>query len=188
MKMYDTLRYLWLGFTHVIPLGFDHILFMVNLFFLNTRLRTVILYCTLFTLAHSITLALWATGAFKLSSHWVEPVISFSVLATAVANLIGFHSRKGFRIPLIVLFGLFHGMGFASALDSAGLSGRNFVLALLLFNAGVELAQVLVVLSGYFLIVRPYALLPWYRERIVKPVSAGIACVAMYWTVMRLMG
>ncbi len=185
--MSDTLRYLWLGFTHVIPMGFDHILFMVNLCFLNTRLRTVVLYCTLFTLAHSITLVLGAMGTLKLSSRLVEPVISFSVLATAVANLIGFNSRKGFRIPLIVLFGLFHGMGFASVLDAAGLSGRSFVLALLFFNGGVELAQVAIVLSGYFLIVRPFSTRPWYQQQVVRPVSAVIACIAMFWTIMRLM-
>lgn len=185
--MSDIFRYLWLGFTHVIPLGFDHILFMVNLFFLSPRIRSVILYCSLFTLAHSITLALGATGLLQLPARVVEPVISFSVLITAIANITGSRSGKGMRMAVVVFFGLFHGMGFASVLDAAGLSGRQFLLALLCFNGGVELAQVLVMLSGYLLLARPFAARSWYVERVVKPVSVGIACVAMYWTVTLLM-
>lgn len=184
--MNEPLRYLWMGFTHVLPLGIDHILFMVNLFFLHQRLRTVVLYCSLFTLAHSITLALAAMGLLQVPAAFVEPVISFSVLLTAVSNIIGTNAGKGFQVPVIILFGLFHGMGFASALDAAGLSGRTFIVGLVCFNGGVELAQVLVVATGYFLLVRPYSARPWYRERIVKPVALIIACVAIYWTVVRL--
>lgn len=184
--MTEPLRYLWMGFTHVLPLGIDHILFMVNLCFLHPRLRMVVLYCSFFTLAHSVTLGLASMGLLQIHAALVEPVISFSVLLTAVANISGTKAGKGLKLPLIVLFGLFHGMGFASALDAAGLSGRKFFLGLLFFNGGVELAQVLVVATAYFLLVRPFSARPWYRERVVKPVSMIIACVAMYWTMVRL--
>jgi hypothetical protein len=73
------------------------------------------------------------------------------------------------------------------SLQTAGFSGREFYTSLFLFNVGVELAQLLIILTGYYLVARPFAGKIWYRPQLVRPFSAAIACVAMYWTLMRLM-
>jgi len=73
------------------------------------------------------------------------------------------------------------------SLQTAGFSGREFYTSLFLFNVGVELAQLLIILTGYYLVARPFAGKVWYRPQLVRSLSAAIACVAMYWTIMRLM-
>ena len=76
--------YLSLGFTHVLPLGFDHILFILCLFFLNSNVRSVVLQCTVFTIAHSITLGLTAANIILPPSVWVEALIAFSIVVAAI--------------------------------------------------------------------------------------------------------
>ena len=92
---------------------------------------------------------------------------------------------KPSRIVIVFLFGLVHGMGFASALIGLGLPSADYLLSLLSFNVGVELGQITVILGAYWLIGRWFSDKPWYRSRIVTPVSAVIALIALYWTIER---
>ena len=178
-------QYLQIGFSHVIPLGFDHILFILSIFFLNSNVRSVVIQCSIFTIAHSLTLGLAATGYIIPDPQVIEPLIAISILFTAIENL--FHnSINTWRLIVIFLFGLIHGMGFANALKDIGIPQSHFISALLCFNIGVELGQITIILAAYLLVSRWFSAKEWYRSRIVCPVSSLIACIALYWTIARI--
>lgn len=177
--------YLQLGFTHIIPLGFDHILFILSLFLLNPSLKPVIWQATAFTVAHTITLGLSMYGLITPPGHIIEPVIALSIMFVAVENIITDKLRPT-RVAIVFAFGLIHGMGFASALGQLGLPRNQFFLSLITFNLGVELGQLTIILAAWFLVGKWFSKKPWYRKRIVYPVSALIACIALFWTVQRV--
>ncbi|WP_264520186.1 HupE/UreJ family protein [Flavobacterium sp. N1994] len=180
------MHYLTLGFTHVIPLGLDHILFILCLFFLNSRIKSVIIQCSVFTLAHSLSLGLAASGLILPNANYIEPLIAISILFTAIENII--HDKVNpYRLILIFLFGLLHGMGFANVLKEIGIPNNHFFAALFSFNLGVELGQVMVILTAYFLISKWFSNKSYYKERIVYPISSIIACIALYWTIERVL-
>ncbi len=177
--------YFKLGYTHVLPLGFDHILFIVGIFLLNSKLRSVIIQCSVFTLAHSITLGLAACGYIIPDPRIVEPLISVSILFVAIENI--FHNKVNiWRLAVVFLFGLIHGLGFASAINDIGLSKTYFFESLLFFNIGVEFGQVTIILIAYFVIAKWFADKSWYYRRIVYPFSSIIGCIALYWTIERI--
>lgn len=178
-------RYLWLGFTHIVPLGLDHVLFVIGLFLLNSRIRPLLIQVSAFTAAHSITLALSMLGLVAVPSHIVEPMIAVSIAYVAIENLF-LSEVKTWRVALVFACGLLHGLGFAGVLSELGLPRGQFVTALLSFNAGVEAAQLSVIAAAFVLLGTEARQRGWYRERIVIPASALIACVAVYWTVARL--
>ena len=185
--MLETLiLYLKLGYTHVIPLGFDHILFILTLFFLNSKSKTVVLQCSVFTLAHSLTLGLVAFGLFMPNVKIIEVLIALSILFTAVENIIT-NTINPFRLLIVFAFGLVHGMGFANALLETGLPKEQFISSLLSFNFGVELGQLVVIVSAYFLVSKWFSNKVWYKERIIYPISVIIGCVAFYWTIERVL-
>lgn len=179
--------YLVLGFTHILPKGLDHVLFVLGIFLLSVRLRPVLWQVTAFTLAHTITLALTIYGVVSLPSNIVEPLIALSIVYVAVENM--FTDRLHAWRPLVVFgFGLLHGMGFAGVLSEIGLPRSEFVPALLAFNVGVELGQLTVIFAAFLLIGLPFRNKPWYRKRIVVPISLMIAAIALYWFVQRTAG
>ncbi|PUB12827.1 HupE/UreJ family protein [Yoonia sediminilitoris] len=154
--MQSFLRYIPVGFDHIVPKGLDHILFVLGLFFLAARVRPLLLQVSLFTLAHTITLALAALGHTKVLDDFfvgtfniefiavVEPLIAASIVYVAVENIF----MKGispWRPFAIFLFGLLHGLGFASVLSEFGLPEETFVAALIGFNVGVEVGQLAVI-------------------------------------------
>ncbi len=177
-------KYLFTGFKHIIPLGFDHILFILCVFFLNTNIKQVILQASMFTLAHSITLGLTAYGIINPSPGIVEPIIALSIVLLAIENIFSVKVRP-WRMALIFLFGLVHGMGFAGALRNLGLPNHAFGEALISFNIGVEMGQLVIILFMYLVVARIFAKKEWYRARILVPSSLAIASIAMYWTIER---
>lgn len=178
------LIYLKLGFEHIVPLGLDHILFVLCLFFLNSNLKTVIWQATAFTVAHSITLGLAIYSVIEPPSHIVEPVIALSIAFIAVENIL-VDKLKASRIIIVFIFGLIHGMGFAGVLSELGLPSDKFVTALLTFNVGVEFGQLAVIIGAWLLVGVWFHKKEWYRKRIVIPISAIIALIALYWTIER---
>ena len=179
-------QYLVLGFTHILPKGLDHVLFVLGIFLLAVRLRPVLWQVTAFTLAHTITLALTIYGVVSLPPNIVEPLIALSIAYVAIENI--FTDKLHAWRPVIVFgFGLLHGMGFAGVLSEIGLPRSEFLPALLAFNIGVELGQLTVILAA-FVITWPLRRKPWYRTRVVIPASLLIAAVALYWFVQRLGG
>lgn len=177
-------NYVIAGFDHIVPKGLDHILFVVGLFLLSTRLKPLLLQITCFTLAHSLTLALGALGLVQVSAAIVEPLIAASIVFVAVENL--FTSRLQVWRPAVVFsFGLLHGLGFASVLADFGLPDGQFVAALAAFNVGVEIGQLTVIGLCFALVGFWFGGKPWYRRYIVAPASIGIALVALFWLVER---
>lgn len=178
------LVYLELGFTHILPLGLDHILFILSLFLLSPKLKTIIWQATAFTVAHSITLGLAMYELVPAPPHIVEPIIALSIAFVAIENIISDKLRPS-RIIIVFAFGLIHGLGFAGVLKDLGLPQREYFNALISFNIGVELGQVTIILAAWFLFAKWFNQKPWYRKRIVNPLSALIALVALYWTIER---
>lgn len=179
-------RYLWLGYTHIVPNGFDHILFVLGIYLLSGRARTVLYQVSAFTIAHSITLGLSMYGLVSLPPKIVEPAIAISIAYVAIENIL-LKELKSWRVALVFTFGLLHGMGFAGALKEVGLPRSEFLTALLTFNAGVELGQLSVIGAAFLLVGWHCANRSWYRARVVVPASAAIGCMAVYWTVQRLL-
>jgi hypothetical protein len=126
------------------PEGIDHILFVVALVLGGGGLRRILLTVTGFTLGHSVTLALAATGLVNVPSRWVEPAIALSIIYVAIEDLLKKETRG--RWSVAFAFGLVHGLGFASALRNLGLRGSSLAQALVGFNVGVELGQATIVL------------------------------------------
>ncbi len=140
-------QYLWLGYTHILPKGLDHILFVLGIFLLSPRLRPMLLQVTAFTIAHSITLGLSIYGILSLPSRIVEPLIALSIAYVAIENLVT-RELKPWRLALVFLFGLLHGLGFAGVLRELGLPRDEFVTALLTFNLGVEGGQLTIIAAA----------------------------------------
>ena len=177
--------YLKLGFTHIVPKGLDHILFVLGIYLLALEKRSILLQVTAFTIAHSITLALTIYGVFSLSPRIVEPLIALSIVCVAVENL--FVSRfRPWRLGLVFAFGLLHGMGFAGVLRDLGLPRSQFIPALVSFNVGVELGQLAVIAAAFLLVGAWFGKRAWYRSRVTVPASACIALIGVYWTVERI--
>lgn len=177
-------QYIWVGFEHIIPLGLDHILFVIGLFLFSARLGPLLWQVSAFTLAHTITLALAMLGYISLPASIVEPLIAASIVYVAVEN---FFVKKlhWWRPALIFGFGLLHGLGFASVLTDFGISANAFAAALIGFNIGVELGQLSVIILA-LLTVGWFRNQAFYRPYIVQPGSLLIAAVGAYWFVERV--
>ena len=177
-------QYLALGYTHILPKGLDHILFVLGIFLLSPRIKTMLMQVTAFTIAHSITLGLTMYGIVSLSPRTVEPLIALSIAYVAIENLVT-SELKPWRLALVFSFGLLHGMGFAGVLKDLGLPRDQFLTALLTFNLGVEGGQ-LSVIAAAALCVYWFRNRDWYRRAIVVPASLAIAVVGLYWTAVRI--
>ena len=179
------LIYLKLGYLHILPLGMDHILFVLSIFLINTKLKPVIAQMTVFTIAHSITLGLGMYGVIKLPASVVEPIIALSIVFVALENII-LDKVNTTRYIIIFAFGLIHGMGFAGVLLDLGLPPQDYVLGLISFNVGMELGQISVILLAYFLLSKWFIHKPYYKRKIVIPISIVIACIASFWVIERV--
>lgn len=178
-------RYVAVGFDHILPKGLDHILFVLGIFFLSLRLRDLIWQVTAFTLAHTVTLALGAMEQVTVNPAIVEPLIAASIVFVAVENLFTDHLGR-WRTIIVFGFGLLHGLGFASVLDSFGLPPGQFVPALIGFNVGVEIGQLTVIAIAFATVGYWFGKRPWYRQRIAMPASVVIALIGSYWFVERV--
>lgn len=179
------LLYLKLGYEHILPLGLDHILFVLSLFLLSPKLKPVLWQATAFTVAHSVTLGLSMYNVINPSPKIIEPIIALSILYVALENIIS-PRLKTSRIGIVFLFGLVHGMGFANALGQLGLPKQSFLTSLVMFNVGVELGQLSVILAAFFLFGKWFGQKTYYRKAIVIPLSILICIIATYWTIERL--
>jgi hypothetical protein len=178
--------YLGLGVEHIL-LGFDHLVFLVGVLIAlvrGGRLRDLFVVVTAFTLAHSITLALAATGAVTPPSSVIEPLIAASIVFVGVESWFArsVHGRWKVTLP----FGLIHGFGFAGALQEIGLPRDHLIPALGLFNLGVEAGQlaVVAVVAPLLLLLRS-RLSPRWRERVVVFVAVAVAGAGAFWLLER---
>lgn len=178
--------YTVLGVEHILS-GYDHLAFVLALLFLVGFNRRLLLTITAFTAAHSLTLALSALGLLTLRPPPVEATIALSIMLVAGEAL-----HKGItlskRWPALVafLFGLVHGLGFAGALKEIGLPQKHLSVALLTFNVGVEVGQLLVVAIS-FAIFRALSRAPQFVAA-RTPALYAIGAVAAYWSITRIVG
>ena len=173
------------GFRHILPLGLDHMLFIIAIFLISPYWKTLFLQATVFTVAHSITLALGATQVLNMPGSIVEPLIALSIVVMCIENI--FSSTSGrFRLVTVFVFGLLHGLGFAAVLGEVGLDTKNFVVALLSFNVGVEVAQLLVIFICMLTVGLWLRHKPWYHSRVTVPASIVIGAIGAYWLVERI--
>ncbi|MBS1577892.1 MAG: HupE/UreJ family protein [Bacteroidetes bacterium] len=186
MSKADTaILYLKLGYRHILPLGLDHILFVLSLFLLSPKLKPVLWQSLAFTVAHSVTLGLAMYNIVRPSARIIEPLIALSIMYVALENI--FSPRlKPSRIGVVFCFGLVHGLGFASSLSGLGLPSGSFLTSLVMFNAGVELGQLTVILTAWFLLAKWFGKKRYYRRYIVIPLSFVIGLIAAYWTIERI--
>lgn len=187
-------RFLRVGFQHILPNGSDHILFIVALALRAARcVGRLLLELSLFTLAHTVSLALASLGVLRLSSSLVEPLIALSLVFVGIENVRSappapnqtsrrFRMRP--RLTLIFGFGLIHGMGFASALEELPFVGAHWAVSLLGFNGGIELGQMVVALSAA--VVLRSIPSPQQRSRyLIRPGSLVIAATGFVWALQR---
>lgn len=181
--------YTILGVQHILS-GVDHLLFVAGLLFLVGFRRRLIGTITAFTAAHSITLACSAFGWLTLRPPPVEASIAMSIVLVASEALREDDSLAR-RLPALVsfLFGLVHGLGFAGALKDIGLPQSHLPLALLTFNVGVEIGQLMMVLLAYLIVDRLPRLVPklgtWFGQS-RRPVLYAIGVIAVYWSFQRI--
>ena len=179
-------QYIISGIAHIIPKGLDHIVFIMGLYFFSPRLRPLLMQVTVFTLAHSVTLAMATLKLIYIPASVVEPLIALSIAWIGVENIL--RPKIGAsRLTVIFVFGLLHGLGFAFVLGEVGLAGSAFAVSLIAFNIGVEVGQLLVlaplVVMGAFISHRKD-----YRKHVENPASLLIALIGMYWFLERVIG
>ena len=182
----DVVReYVGAGFDHIVPDGLDHILFVTGLFLFSARIRPLLWQITMFTIAHSLTLAMAMTGLIELPARVVEPLIALSIAYVGIENVWHRQLHKS-RLVLVFGFGLLHGLGFASMLSDFGMPDRAFATALISFNVGVEGGQLAVILLAYLSLGLWFGTRPYYRSIVAIPGSLVISAVGLYWTWQRL--
>ena len=185
------------GVIHIL-LGPDHVAFLLTLLLVSvlvqqkkswqpaadvrTCVKTALLYVTTFTIAHSLTLSASALGWLALPGYWVELIIAASVVVAALHNLRPYLPASA---VVVFLFGLVHGFGFASVLGELTTGTGNIAWALFGFNLGVEAGQVAITL-----LVMPVLIslrrLGWYRQVLVRYLSAALAVLGSYWVLARI--
>jgi hydrogenase/urease accessory protein HupE len=190
MMIDNLLAFIELGFRHILPLGLDHILFIVAIF-LNARgWASLLLQATTFTIAHTITLGLAAAGVIHAPAEMVEPLIALSIAALAIEAVV-FERGNVWRLPVIFGFGLFHGLGFGEQMKLY-LTDADFGTGLTGFTIGVELGQLAILAASAIAAgAAKFALERFgkgalYRNVFVRPVAILIAVIGLYWFVQRL--
>ena len=174
---------IWMGLTHIVPKGIDHILFVLGLFLLARGWKDVLWQVSAFTVAHSMTLGLSLFGLVAVPAAIVEPLIALSVAYVGIESLIK-PRLHAWRLAVVFAFGLLHGLGFAEALASLSLTSADLLAMLAAFNAGVELGQLAVIA------VASTADYVWSRAGAhlngARLVSAGIGLAGVIWTIERV--
>lgn len=178
-------RYVRLGFTHILPKGLDHILFVLGLFLLTPRVRSLLAQVTIFTLAHSLSLGLAIGGLISLPSSIVEPLIAVSIAYVGIENLRK-DTLSARRLWVVGAFGLLHGLGFAGVLLDLSLPKAQWLTALAGFNVGVELGQLAVLVGAAALMAGWRAITPLTEQWLRRPASAAITAMGLYWFVTRV--
>ena len=182
----QVLTFIDIGFDHVIPLGWDHILFIVGMAFSSLLWRKLLWLVSAFTLAHTLTLGLSMLGWVSIPAAIVEPLIAFSISYVAIENLLPNPAFKR-KILWVFIFGLMHGLGFADMLKSFETNTEYFFATLVGFNIGVELAQIVLVVGVLLCLLLLKKMQFNYRKIVIIPGSVIIALIGFWWGLERLL-
>ena len=182
-------QFVSLGMAHIFG-GWDHVLFLVSLLLLGGTWQKLLKIVTAFTIAHSVTLTLAATGVFVPPARIIEPLIALSIVAVAALNLRATEAKIPVQLdarPWLALgFGLIHGFGFAAALTESGLARAALGWALVSFNVGVEIGQAALVVVIAPTLAWLIKSRPRWREPLVFYGSTGVAVVGAFWFAARV--
>ncbi|MEL7296898.1 MAG: HupE/UreJ family protein [Pseudomonadota bacterium] len=183
--------YVGIGVGHILPGGLDHILFVLALFLTSTQWRALLIQISMFTIAHTATLGLTASGLINPPGNIVEPLIAASIAFVAIENLF-VKDMPAWRPFIVFAFGLLHGMGFAGFFGELGLPDNQFWSGLVGFNVGVEIGQLGIVAVAWLLVrswrqLSPADFSRHYRRWVVQPASLLIGLTGLWWTVERLL-
>ena len=168
--------FMYLGAKHMVT-GYDHLLFLVGVIFFLYRMKDILLYVSLFTVGHSMTLLAGVLGGIQANSYLVDAVIGLSVVYKAFENIGGFKRFLGFQIDTrlaVLVFGLFHGFGLATKLQEFTLSEEGLTANIVSFNLGVEVGQVLA-LTGVLIALSYWRTRKGYLEHAFLANSALMA-------------
>jgi hypothetical protein len=137
--------FLYIGAKHMVT-GYDHLLFLVGVIFFLFRPKDILVYVSLFTIGHSLTLFIGVLTHISINAYLIDAIIALSIVYKGFDNLGGFQKLLNFQPNTkiaVIIFGLFHGFGLATKLQDFSLTGESLWLNLLAFNVGVEIGQVL---------------------------------------------
>jgi len=171
------------GFAHVIPHGLDHILFVLGVFLMTRKWKPLVLQVSTFTVAHTLTLWLASVGYVKVPPSIVEPVIAASIVVIALENVFQ-KNYTHWRLLIVFVFGLIHGLGFAGAMAPRLDSKSSLVVGLLGINLGVEFGQLAVIAFALIATAR-ISDAKKYRQFVVIPGSLLIAAMGIWWVIER---
>ena len=169
--------FMYLGAKHMVT-GYDHLLFLVGVIFFLYRLKDVILYVSLFTVGHSLTLLVGVMGGLHVNAYLIDAIIGFSVVYKAFDNMDGFGRVFGFQPDTrlaVLMFGLFHGFGLATKLQDFALPQNGLVANILSFNVGVEIGQV-VALTGVLIALAYWRTRSSFRRHAFVTNAALMGC------------
>jgi hypothetical protein len=174
-------RFGLMGTEHIL-LGFDHLTFLVMLMIVARGVRELIFVATAFTLAHSITLTAATLEWVQASPAWVEPLIIMTIFYVAVENMVTATPKA--RLLYTFVFGLIHGLGFASALAEGPLPKSEELVALFSFNIGVEIGQILFLTASFILWRKMLRWIPELHAR--RFISSIVVLLCFYWLWQRM--
>lgn len=177
--------YLTLGLEHILS-GIDHILFIIGFILLSSTLGGLLKGISGFTVSHSITLTLAALSILTLNAKIVEPLIGLSIAIVGILSMFHLAKKWLLRFSIIFLFGLFHGLGFAGSIAEVGFPKNGFVTALLAFNIGIELGQLIIVCAFYPVLEAIQKRNAALYTKIVTSISVLISIAGLFWFVQRL--
>lgn len=182
-------EYTLLGIEHIL-IGWDHLLFLLCLLMISGTIKRTLITISGFTLAHSLTLVLTTLGMIQLPIAPVEAVIALSILFLAAEISRGNRQSLAWRYPMAVsiLFGLIHGFGFASVLQDIGLPQTELTTALLFFNVGVEIGQVMFVSAVMLLFHLLGRLRAFPLAGLQQLMIYATGSLAAFWTIQRIAG
>jgi len=182
------LPFLYLGAKHMVT-GLDHLLFLFGVIFFLYRANEVLLYVTVFTIGHSLTLILGVWNGWQVNEYLVDAIIGFSVAYKAFENLGGFKSFFGATpntLTAVFIFGLCHGLGLATKLQGYVAQGEGLIINLLSFNLGVELGQIFALLALLTLLLKWRTTKNFYPQSVVA--NAVLLCAGFTLAGMQLSG
>jgi len=149
--------YIFVGAKHMVT-GYDHLLFLTGVIFYLSGFKDIVRFITAFTIGHSITLIFATYWGIKADEHLIDAVIALSVLYKGFENLGGFqkwfHTNSPNLLLMVFIFGLIHGFGLSTRLQSFDLGAGQFLAKIISFNIGVELGQILALIPIVFIITK----------------------------------
>ncbi|MEQ1910177.1 MAG: HupE/UreJ family protein [Vicinamibacterales bacterium] len=176
-----SIRYVTVGYRHILPAGFDHVLLIIGLCLLGSQIRPVLEQIAVFAVAHALVMALAVYGLVSVPTRSVEPLFGLMIAFVGIENVLT-QAVSVWRVALVLVSGLVHGVGMAGTLTKLPLPSADRMVALIGVNVGIDAGQ-LTIVALVALVVIWWRNRSWYRARVVVPVSLAIAAAGLFWTV-----